>query len=554
MKTKPLFPVWIDCLMRRRPEWHLPSRAGVLALFLAALPMQWAAAQTTVAAAEGPRFGGSVVVATLGEPPHLNPAITTMGSVHAVTGSIYNGLVGLDERANPVPELAERWQVTDADKTYTFFLRRDVRWHDGTAFTSADVKFTFEELLLKYHSRTRAGLAANLAGIDTPDAHTVVFRFKLPYAPLLRRLDVSEAAILPRHIYQGKDPLAQTLNMSPVGTGPFRLGKWQRGESIVLERNVTYFRTGKPYLDKVIFRTLPNAPTATVAMEVGELDYLWSVPGSELPRLRGMKSVSVVRSAAGAGGSFCIDTLVPNLRRAPLQLLKVRQAINHAMDRRFIASRVYFDAGREARGPIHSQLPWFDPTLSAFAYQPERAAQLLDEAGYPKGDNGIRFKMRFVYTQSSSGVLAEVLKDQLKRVGIELALEGVDAPTATDRVYIKGDFDLGIASLCNGADPDIGVKRVYDSRNILPIPFSNGAGYINAQVDSLFDQAAQTLDERQRQDRYRQIQQLLVRDLPYFWVLESEGYRVYRSAIKGLKVWTGNTFEEAYVGDRVPAR
>ena len=102
--------------------------------------------------------------------------------------------------------------------------------------------------------------------------------------------------------------------------------------------------------------------------------------------------------------------------------------------------------------------------------------------------------------------------------------------------------------------PDIGVKRVYDSRNILPIPFSNGAGYINAQVDSLFDQAAQTLDERQRQDRYRQIQQLLVRDLPYFWVLESEGYRVYRSAIKGLKVWTGNTFEEAYVGDRVPAR
>ena len=528
--------------------------ACVVAVALTTVPLRFAVAQNATIAAEGVRSGGVLVVATVGEPPHLNPGITTMGSVHAVTGSIYNGLVGLDERANPMPELAESWRVTDAGKTFTFALRRDVTWHDGAPFTAADVKFTFDEILLKFHSRTRAGLAASLDTIQVPDEHTVVFRFKQPPASLLRRLDVSEAPILARHIYQGKDPLSQAMNIQPIGTGPFRLAKWQRGETIVLERNPVYFRKGKPFLDRVIFRALPNSSTATVAMETGEVDYLWSVQGAELPRLRMNKSVTIVRSPSGAGGSYCIDTLVPNLRNQPLQNATVRQALNLAIDRRFIVGRVYFDAGREARGPLHSQLPWFDSSLPQFQYLPERAVQLLDESGFPKGENGIRFKLRFVYTQSSSGVLAETLKDQLRRVGIELVLEPVDAPTATDRVYIKGDFDLGVASLCNGADPDIGVKRVYDSRNILPIPFGNGAGYRNSQVDSLFDQAAQTLNDPQRQVYYRRLQQILIGELPYFWLVESEGYRVFRSTIKALKVWSGNTFEDAYLGERASTR
>ena len=526
----------------------------IFAVSLAALFVRSAAVQAAATGADTPRKGGALVVSVLGEPPHLNPAVTTMGSVHAVTGSIYNGLVGLDERANPVPELAERWQVADGGKTYTFFLRRDVRWHDGVAFTADDVKFTFDELLLKHHSRTRAGLAVNLAGIEVRDAHTVVFRFKHPNAPFLRRLDVSEAAILPRHVYQGKDPLAQALNANPVGTGPFRLAKWQRGESIVLERNPGYFRAGKPYLDKVVFRTLPNAPTATVALETGEVDYLWTVPGTELPRLREVKTVSTVRSAAGAGGSYCITTLVPNLRRPPLQNPNVRAGLNMAVDRRFIVDRVEFGAGKEARGPIHSQLSWSDTALPKFTYQPERAAQLLNEAGFLKGENGVRFKLRFVYAQTTFSMLAEALKDQLRRVGVELTLEPVDAATAVERVYLKNDFDLGVASYCNGADPDIGVKRVYHSQNILPIPFGNGAGFSNPQVDTFFDRAAQTLNDRERHDLYRQVQQLLVRELPYFWLVESEGYRAYRSAVKGLKVWTGNTFEEAYVEVRGSSR
>ena len=152
-----------------------------------------------------PQQGGTLVIATSTDPGQLNGAITTSGNTHPISDQIFNGLVGLDDQLNPVPELAASWDIADGGKTYTFHLQQGVLWHDGQPFTSADVKFTFEQALLKFHSRTKAGLENVLTGIDTPDDLTVVFRFKQPYGPLLQRLDVVEAPIIPKHIYEGKD-------------------------------------------------------------------------------------------------------------------------------------------------------------------------------------------------------------------------------------------------------------------------------------------------------------------------------------------------------------
>lgn len=479
------------------------------------------------------------------EPPHLNPAITTGGNVHAVTASLFNGLVGLDQNANPIPELAERWQVSEDGSLYTFFLRKDVRWHDGAPFTSADVKFTFEDLLLKFHARTRAGLQDNLAEIRTPDPHTVVFRFRHGYAPLLRRLDGIEAPILPRHIYQGKDAFTDPANQHPIGTGPFRFREWVRGSHIVLTRNDDYFRKDLPYLKRVTFRFLPTAAAAAVALEVREVDYLSQVEGSDLNHLRSARGIALARSASGSGGSYCINTLIPNLSRLPLQNVAVRQAINMAIDRKFILGRVNFGAGRTARGPIHSALPWFDPALADVPYDRSKAEQSLDAAGYPRNGNASRFSLRFSYPNGSFGPLADALRTQLGQIGIDLVLEPGDFNTVIERVFMKKDFDLGVASFCNGPDPDIGVKRLVHSNNILPIPFSNGAGYRNPEVDALFDRAAQIMDDAKRISMYREIQNILLKDLPYFWLIETEGYRAYRLDVKGLRFWTGNAFEGA---------
>lgn len=199
---------------------------------ISALALICLVAATPAIAAQGtpvPQDGGTLVVSIASDPGHFNPAITTGFTQHVVADSMFNGLVGLDENLQPVPDLAERWEVSDDGRTYTFQLHSRVQWHDGTPFTSADVKFSFEQLLLEYHSRTAAGLSPVLDGIDTPDDLTVVMRFKEPYAPLLQRLDVTEAPIVPRHIYEGTDPTTAEANLNPIGTGPYRFVEYAQG-------------------------------------------------------------------------------------------------------------------------------------------------------------------------------------------------------------------------------------------------------------------------------------------------------------------------------------
>src|SRR5262245_61306224 len=191
----------------------------------------WSAAQDT------PSRGGTLVVAISADPGHLNPAITTSGATHTAAELIYNGLLGRDERGDPTPDLAESWTIEQGGAVYRFRLRDGVTWHDGTRFTAADVQFTFEQVLLKFHARTKASMGGALVGIDAPDDRTVVFRFKQPYAPLLLQLDATEAPIVARHVYQNGDPQTNPANVNPVGTGPFKATSYRKGAEIRLARN-----------------------------------------------------------------------------------------------------------------------------------------------------------------------------------------------------------------------------------------------------------------------------------------------------------------------------
>ena len=189
---------------------------------------------------------GTAVIVVQADPGHLNPAISTGSHVHAVADSLYNALVELDRDLRPQPDLAQRWTVSERGTVYTFQLMPNVKWHDGTPFTSADVKFTFDEVLLKHHARTKAGIGAVIAAIETPAPDTVVFSLKKPYGALLQLLNVTEAPILPRHLYQGSDPLTNPVNLKPVGTGPFKLESYRTDQQVVMVRNPDYFKAGLP--------------------------------------------------------------------------------------------------------------------------------------------------------------------------------------------------------------------------------------------------------------------------------------------------------------------
>lgn len=502
-----------------------------------------------VSACASERAGGDVttlVAAITNDPGHLNPAITTNGSVHTAAGLLYDGLVALDDSLRPMPALAVRWEIEDGGARYRFHLRRGVRWHDGKPFTARDVKFTFEHLLLRYHARTRASMAPALTSVDAVDDSTVVFTFRRPYAPLLQQLDVSEAPILPEHVYAGSDPLRNPANVAPVGTGPYRFAAYTPHGEIRYAANSDYF-LGAPSLASVVLRIIPDGDTQVAALEAGEVDWLFAVPRPARRRLGTDPRVRVTHSALTPGGSNCITTLGFNLDRPWSRDLRVRKAIAHAVNRPQFVERVLFGEGRVADAPISSGIAFAHARgLSIARYDTVEAARLLDAAGWRRRDSGVRTAqgVRGVadgtsFTIGFKGMpgqmeYGDLLRAQLRTVGIDLRLAPLEPAVFAAAVFTARDFDTAIGAYCNGTDPEIGVRRMYVSSSIAPVPFSNMAGYRNPAIDTLFDRAGSALDVPERRRLYRAIQEIAVRDQPYVWLVETSNTQAHSARCSGF--------------------
>jgi peptide/nickel transport system substrate-binding protein len=521
------------------------------AVFLLALPAP-GSAQT------GGSRGGTLVVAISADPGHLNPAITTSGATHTAAELIYNGLLSRDERGDPVPDLAEKWTIEQSGAVYRFRLRDGVTWHDGTRFTAADVKFTFEEVLLKFHARTKASMGGALAGIEAPDDRTVVFRFKQPYAPLLQQLDATVAPIVARHVYQGSDAQTNPANASPIGTGPFKFVAYKKGAEIRLARNASYFKRGLPYLDEIVMRVIPDSGTQVLALESGEVDFLWGVPGPHQSRLHADARFRLAQTSYHPGGSNCIMTVSLNLERPILKDLRVRRAIALALDREAFLHQVLFNEGKVAGAPISSEIAWAHARgLSLPPFDRAESERLLDAAGWKKEReatrvargaagiaDGTRLAIDFLHFPAFAKY-GELMRQHLGAVGIDVTPRPLEPAVFAPTVFKDRTFDTNVISYCNGPDPEIGVRRMYHSSQIGPAPFTNAAGYRNERVDALFDRAGRTVERERRSELYRQIQEILVQELPYVWLVETPTTRAWSARCGGFKAWTGLFAEEA---------
>jgi len=469
-----------------------------------------------------PRYGGTMVVASSSDPGPLNPGITTSVPTHIVTGPMFNGLVGIDQSLKPTPDLATSWTTSADGRAVTFHLASGVLWHDGQPFSSADVKFTFEQVLLKFSSRTKAALTPVLDSITTPDTNTVVFNFKTPYAAFLALIEKVNAPILPKHLYEGSDPLTNPVNQKPVGTGAFKFSEGVKADHYTMVRNDKYFKKGLPYLDKIVVRIIPDDSSTSAAFERGEVDLLTGPPLLDYDRLSQLAGVTSTKKGREAFAS--VTFIVFNLARPALQDLRVRQGIAAAVDQKFIISSVLAGKAIATTGPISPQLtPFYSVTdAKAVAHDPAAAKQSLAAAGVAN------LHLTWV-GDPTAAKLATVLKDELAQVGITLDIVQLERNAWIDRLYTKKDFDISYTNFENGPDPDIGVKRAFISSNIGPVSFSNAASYRNPAVDDLLTKAATATDQKARIADYAQFQAIVSKDLPYLYAYQSDSGVLFKS-------------------------
>ncbi len=494
-------------------------RRAVRSLVLAAcVAAALAAPAVRSAAEETPRYGGTLVFAIGANPETLNPAITTGVNALAVDCKMFNGLVWLDRDWNPQPELARSWSVTPDGLTYTFKLVENAKWHDGKPFTSADVKFTMGEVLAKFHPRTRLAFA-NLAGIDTPDAYTVVVRFTKPYAPFLQQMTCQEGAMMPKHLYEGTDVLNNPRNNdNPIGTGPFRFQSYTRGDNLVMARNEQYWKPGQPYLDRVIAKVMSDPASRILALEAGEVDHIQSffLLKQEVARLRQNRAVRIAEET-DLPGNFL---LFFNTTRKPLDDKRVRHALAMATNRQQIVDQAVFGLGRPARSAIHTGLKWaHNPEVDydkRFAYDPARANAALDAAGLKRGPDGKRFGVTLTYNVSQAGFtpMAEIIRNNWQAVGVDVRLEPYENQLVLEKVFTRQDFDVSLQPYTTAGDPAIGITRAYVTTPPPPKPFTNPTGYANPKLDDLFARAVATPSRDVRRRAYFEAQRIIADDLP----------------------------------------
>lgn len=477
---------------------------------------------------EGPRLGGTLVIAISGDPKSFNPDSQVDDMGYPIFSVIYNKLVTLDINYNVIPDLAYKWEASPDGKVYTFYLYPNATWHDGVPVTSEDVKWTLEAIK-KFKGIAYGNIKAeNIEKIECPDEHTVKIYLKEPFAAFLQFLAWYGTFIMPKHIYEKyedwMDPNNPYLN-KPVGSGPFKFVEWVKGDHVTVAANEKFFK-GRPYLDKIVYRIIPDPTTAVQALLKGEVDYLHMRPPlAEVPKLQKTPGINVMIRPTPS--RYYIGF---NLEKAPFNDIRVRRAIAMAINRTEIVRKAYQGYAFEAKGFYIPAISWaFNPNIDVPPFDLKEAEKLLDEAGYTKGPNGIRFKAKITYfTIYPCEQVCTVIRDNLKKIGIDVELEGLEIAAWEEKVVKRKEFDMALCDGFHGPDPD-NIRFRYG-----PGAYINFAGWNNSEAKELLDEASKTVDQEERRKMYWRVQELMAEELPYIPLVDLVWIYVSRSEFHGF--------------------
>lgn len=450
----------------------------------------------------------TVVMIIESSPTNLDPRVGVDAQSERIDALLFDSLVRRDDRFELRPWLAKSWEMPNPT-TYIFHLRQGVRFHDGRPLTARDVKWTFDSILSRKLLTTKTTVYQYIDRIDAPDDATVVFHLTQPQATLLWNLSDGAIGIVP---YGSGAELAQ----HPVGSGPFQFVSAQQDKEVVIVRNDHYWGA-EPKLERVRFAVVPDATTRALELRKGSADI--AINALTPDTVVALKRDPQLAIETGPGTIYAYMAF--NLRDPILKDVRVRRALAYAIDRQPMIEYLWRGMARTAASILPVQSWAYDAEVARYDYDPARARRLLDEAGYP-ALNGVRFHLTMKSsTEESTRLMAAVLQQQLRQVGIALDIRTFEFATFYADVT-KGAFQLySLRWIGGNEDPDI-FEHVFYSANTPPRG-ANRSYYANPEVDRLIDQGRQEVAEAKRRQDYAQIQRIVAGELPYInlWYLDN---------------------------------
>ncbi len=498
----------------------------------------------------GPKRGGDYIIPVVQFPPHFNAAIKSGSELATPASRIFVALVQINENWEPEPYLAKSWEISPDGLTYTFHLLEGTTFHDGKPVTSKDVAFSLETT--KKNHPFGPYMFGAVDRVETPDKYTAVIKLKQPHPALMIALSMPLMPILPEHVYgEAQGPIRKNpANIMAIGSGAFKVAEYNAGKSYILERFDNFLRPGQPYFDRFIGKKIGSPSSALIAVSRGEIHHLVVGDPRMLAKLKKEKNLFVIsRSTSGVGSVNYIEF---NLRKEYIKDKRVRQAIAYALDLDFVIQKLHQGMTHRSTGPIHSSSPFYSDQVNQYEYNLEKANQLLDEAGYKRGADGMRFSLDLTYMpvpviEHEHKMIAEYMKPQLKKIGINIILK---APADFMNWYstlAKWEHDMSTSNIFMWGDPVIGVHRLFMSTNIKHRVWTNTAGYANKEVDKLLNAAAVERDIEKRKALYAEFQKIIAEDLPLYFTIEDVFHYGFNKELMniGWEIW-GPGYESMY--------
>lgn len=514
----------LDGRLRRRTVM-LGSAAAAIAGLGGIAPLA-----SSARAAETPKRGGTLTMARNSDIVSFEPVVPTDNMSIWAKLLIFQMLARTSPSGNSVePDLAEKWDVSADKRTYTFHLRPNAAFSDGSPVTSEDVAFSFDRCINAKDSPWSAMFPKLTT--ETPDARTIVFRLQTDYAPFLAAVSLHGACVVPKAYFNKVG--AKAFGEKPIGSGPFQLAEWKKGASLTFDRNPHFWDPTRPYVDRAVLSIIADDNVRMLKLQSGDIDIATFVPFNQVERLKRAAGVEVQVSPYDR-----IDWLEFNDKLPLFQDVKIRQAMNHAVNREAIIKAVLFGYGE----PPTSFLPKMyltDLDQKPYAYDPAKARQLMAESSQP---NGFAVTLKTVAGDIIGNQVAQIVQQMLLPLKIKMTIESVENDTLAQQVQ-NGDYQFAQQYMTSDSlDPSELIAYAAQSDGGSNAAYS---GYKNPKVDALARQGLTEADEAKRRATYKQLQELVFADAAMLWLYWTPAVTALRSDVHGFQVLpTGNYWLE----------